>query len=308
MSEPETASLSPEALSVLRGEYLDLLLLAGRISGRAEGTAETQSTDAAAIRSWVLARLREARQRLNLRHFSGAPHALIEAEIAVIAYLDSAAVRAFTVRVWRTLREDLHRDYVDHIDGDGRLAGREPSKVVDLGKYVFDRLEALRLHPERLTREPVELLEVYDRCLRLGYNASYEDAGALTAIKARLGEELRERGQRPRGAAGEPGARAALAELDPTLTPDLPPLGAAAVRLPALNPGVIVALGLLLVVLAGTSVWALLKRDERVVQAQVRQTIRNVEERIGNAESVCPRGDSSPPLGIPHDTPPLAQR
>ncbi len=304
MNEHETATLSSEATSALRGEYLDLLMLAGRLSS---GGGEAQSTDAAVIRSWVLGRLREVRQRLNLRHFSGAPHAVIEAEIAVIAFLDSAAARAFTVRVWRTLREDLHRDYVDHIDGDGKLASREPSKVVDLGKYVFDRLELLRQHPERLTREPEELLEIYDRCLRLGYNASYEDLGALDAVKARLGEELRARSQQRQGPPGA-GGRPLAGELDPLLTPDLPLLAVATVRPPTLNPGVIVGLGLGLVLLAGIGAWARLQRVEHALQAKVAQTITAIGGHTQHSESVCAGPESGSPSPGSSKTTPLAQR
>ncbi|HNN90789.1 DotU family type IV/VI secretion system protein [Haliangium sp. UPWRP_2] len=275
MSGSAAPELSPAVRAVLQGEYLDLLLVAGRLARR-----EISSTDgnaAATLRAWILRQLKESRQKLDLRHFAGAPAALVEAEIAVVAFLDTAAAGAFGLPVWRLLREDMRNDYID--------AGREARSVVDLGKYVYERLERLRRNPDLLGREPDELLEIYDRCWRLGYRFSYDDRpNEFEDIKTKIAEVLRLR-DRERHAL--PTSLSGPLDADPQLSPHLPPLTGAASGPPPLNPWILSGLfaGLLVLMLFGFTL--ALHNDRSHTEAELRRSRARVEDLFQNVDQVC---------------------
>lgn len=302
MSRTEDAALSSTgaAIQVLRREYLDLLMLAGRLHRGTDGPRDPLGQDAAAVRSWAMSRLKDARQALQIRHFASAPGAVIEAEIAIVAFLDSAANRLFGIRVWRWLREDPYLQYLDYISSERRTAGAVGSAVVDLGKHVYDRFEALRTHPDRLRAEPLELLEVYDRCLRLGYDATYSEPSRLEDFANKLRDELRARAQGTRGEAKAPAGTPA-GEL--ALSPDLPPIEPPRSRLPPLNPASILGLGGLLILLTGIALFILVRREEHALRQRVEDVTTQIWARARQApERVCDRPEATT------GSPPVAQR
>ena len=302
MSRTEDAASSSKGagLQVLRREYLDLLMLAGRLQRGTDSPRDPLGQDAAAIRSWAMSRLKDARQALQIRHFASAPSGVLEAEIAIVAFLDSAANRLFGIRVWRWLREDPYLQYLDYIGNERRTAGTVGTAVVDLGKHVYDRFESLRTHPDRFRAEPLELLEVYDRCLRLGYDATYSEPSRLEDFWSKLRDELRTRVQGARGdkksTEGGPGG-----EL--TLSPDLPPIEPPRSRLPPLNPASILALGGLLILLTGITLFIQVRREEHALRQRVEDVTTQIGTRARLApERVCDRPESTT------GSPPLAQR
>lgn len=284
MNDLDGQTLQPAVQSVLHGEYLDLMLLAGRLSRR--DVSGTDAGAAATLRAWILRQLKDCRQKLDLRHFASAPAVVVEAEIAIIAFLDNAAADTFGLSVWRLLREDLRSDYID--------AGREARSVVDLGKYVYERLERLRTHPELLGREPEELLEIYDRCARLGYKFSYDGRPTeFDDVKAKIAEALVARAHQRSGAHPAP---ASPLEADPLLSPHLPSIGPAATRTPPLSPVVLAAMfvGFLL---AGT-LWLSLAfyRDRAHTDRTVAGAHRALGELFSTVKDICPAPAPRPAL------------
>lgn len=281
MSESEGRPLSQAVQQVLHGEYLDLLLVAGRLLRR-EATV-TDATAAATLRAWVLRQLKDCRQKLDLRHFSGAPAVVVEAEIAIIAFLDSAAANAFGLPVWRLLREDLRNDYID--------AGREARSVVDLGKYVYERLERLRTHPEILAREPEELLEIYDRCWRLGYGFSYDGRPSeFEDIKTKIAEALSTGAKRHRPSDG----MISPLDADPALSPHLPSLTQAAPRALPLSPRILAGLfaAVLLVVTVGLGL--AIHRDRTQTDRSLARANHRVGELFSTVDRICPAPGARP--------------
>lgn len=276
MSEASGPSLAPAVKAVLQGEYLDLLMVAGRLARR-----EVSSTDAGAaatLRAWVVRQLKDCRQRMELRHFSGAPAVVVEAEIAIIAFLDSAAADAFGLSVWRLLCGELRNDYID--------AGREARSVVDLGKYVYERLEKLRLHPELLAREPDELLAVYDRCWRLGYKFSYDARPSeFEDIKSKIAEAL---SVRARERAGALAAQSSPLDADPALSPHLPPLLGQVARTPPVSPRVLLGLFACLLLFVAVGLSLALHRDRSLTDRSVASAYTKVSEMFSVVDKICP--------------------
>lgn len=276
MSEASGQVTAQVVKAVLQGEYLDLLMVAGRLARR-----EVTGTDAGAaatLRAWVLRQLKDCRQRMDLRHFSGAPAVVVEAEIAIIAFLDSAAADTFGLSVWRLLREDLRNDYID--------AGREARSVVDLGKYVYERLERLRQHPELLEREPEELLEVYDRCWRLGYKFSYEGRPSeFEDIKSKIAESL---SKRARERAGSHGAPSSPLDADPALSPHLPSVAGKAPRPPAVSPLVMLGVFACLLLLVTVGLSLALYRDRSLTDHSVVSAYTKVSDMFSMVDKICP--------------------
>lgn len=275
MTDGGNPAVSPAVRAALQGEYLDLMLCAGRLARR-----EISSSDGSAatkLRQWVTQQLAEIRQKLELRHFAGAPAALVEAEIAIVAFLDNAATGAFGLQVWRHLREDYRNDYIE--------AGRQARSVVDLGKYVYERLEMLRARPDLLSREPDEVLEVYDRLWRLGYLFSYENrASQFEDIKAKIVDELRRRERVRRGA--QPALTNPL-EADPLLSPHLPALQGSAQHASPLNLMILSGLFLALTLLAGLGLTAVLYRDRRQTEGTLRAAKAKIEGYFYNVDRIC---------------------
>jgi len=276
MSEAPGHVPAPVVKAVLHGEYLDLLLLAGRVARKEVGS--TDANAAATLRAWVLRQLKDCRQKMDLRHFAGAPAVVVESEIAIIAFLDSAAAATFGLPVWRLLREDLRNDYID--------AGREARSVVDLGKYVYERLERLRTHPELLAREPEELLEIYDRCWRLGYKFSYEGRPSeFEDIKAKIAEALSARMKERSSALQAP---TSALDADPVLSPHLPAIAPQPGRTPPLSPAALVGLfaALLLFVAVGLSL--ALYRDRSLTNSLVAAAQSRISELYSTVDKICP--------------------
>ncbi|MBL9043893.1 MAG: DotU family type IV/VI secretion system protein [Myxococcales bacterium] len=277
MNAAESTVLSPAILAVLRGEYLDLLMIAGRLA-RKEVSA-TDATAAAALRAWVRRQLDECRKKMELRHFSGAPAMVVEAEIAIVAFLDSAATAAFGLSVWRPLSEDLRNDYIE--------AGREARSVVDLGKYVYERLEKLRTRPELLQREPPVLLEIYDRCWRLGYKFSYEGRpNELEDIKAKMRDQLSQAAAE-RQSAQRAGPAGPL-DADVALSPHLPPIPHALVKAPPLHPLAVGGLCALLLLLVAIGLSAAIYRDRLWTERTVQSFHKKVSDSYSYVDRVCP--------------------
>ncbi|MFO0576892.1 MAG: DotU family type IV/VI secretion system protein [Polyangia bacterium] len=281
MSDVSSQTPAPVIKAVLHGEYLDLLMLAGRLARR-----EVSSTDAGAastLRAWVLRQLKDCRQKMDLRHFAGAPAVIVEAEIAIIAFLDSAAADLFGLPVWRLLREDLRNDYID--------AGREARSVVDLGKYVYERLERLRTHSELLSREPEELLEVYDRCWRLGYKFSYEGRPSeFEDIKSKIADALSTRARERAGSLAAPGSPL---EADPVLSPHLPALVGQAPRTPPLSPRVLVSLFAALLILMAVGLSLALYHDRSMTDRTVLAAYHKVSGFFSYVDKICPARPAS---------------
>lgn len=277
MSGVASSPVSPAVKAVLRGEYLELLIMAGRLMRR--DVSGTDAAAAAALRSWVMRQLKECRQKMDLRHFAGAPAVVVEVEIAIIAFIDSAAAVTFGLQGWRLLREDLRNDYLD--------AGREARSVVDLGKYVYERLERLRVHPDLLAREPEEILEVYDRCWRLGYKFSYENRPSeFEDIKAKIAETLAARMRERSGLLGtKPGSPL---DADPVLSPHLPALLEQVPRPPPLSLLLLSGLfaGMLLLVAVGLS--AALYRDRSRTERSVITAHSRISALFSTVDKICP--------------------
>lgn len=294
MMSPDEPTAAGNSVPALRREYLDLLILAGRLQRGTETPRDPLGQDAVAVRSWILTRIKDARSRMRVRHFAGAPPEIVEAEIIIVAFLDSAAARLFGLRVWRSLREELHRDYIEHIDGQGRGLGVSAQRVIDLGKYVFDRFEVLRAHAERLAAEPTELLSIYDYCLRLGYDATYSDPALLQDFAGKLRAELRSRAEQSAAAlVGRSNGRSGAPRPEQLLSPDLPPLEGPQSRLPALNPTTILAMGAVLLLVTAGMLLGILRRDEKQLQHQANQTATALSRQAqGAPEQVCANSDS----------------
>lgn len=204
------------ALTALRAEYLDLVLLAGRLMvrrGEREEAGRSRASldsEAAATRRWTSDQLQEVRRRLGVKSIAMAPQLLADAERVIVHFLECAAVQLYG-KAWRLIQPELHAEYAQCGD----------EYAADLGKYVYSRLERLRRNRDQLGQEPDELLELYDRCLKLGYQASFETKlQELDDLRGKLATELRERIQRRKGAD----------------QPVLPALPAVSYRTPALNP------------------------------------------------------------------------
>lgn len=278
MSVAEGVGLGPAVTRVLQGDYLDVLMIAGRLARREQ--ASSDPTTAASLRAWVRRQLDECRRKLELRHFSGAPAIVVEVEIAIVAFMDNAAASAFGLSVWRPLSEDLRNDYID--------AGREARSVVDLGKYVYERLERLRTRPDLLAREPIPLLEMYDRCWRLGYRFSYEGRpNEFEDIKAKIRDAIA-KGAVDRKAL-QPSRHSGPLDADVLLSPHLPAIPESVTQASPISARAILSLLMGILLLGSLGLSLAVYRDrlktERVLQASMQRVVQDI---YPNVNLVCP--------------------
>lgn len=162
-----------EDARALRTAYGELFVLAGRLRAGEIGRAQP-----AGLRDWARSQLRQERRRLQRLQLEDA--VLEDAQLAVVGLLDEAARSA----------------------PPGFAAGWDPPlqqeyyKSTEAGTQVFERLSQLLDDPQT----PVELLELYERCLLFGFHGKYllgDQAGSLGAKLDELGEEIRRRRPEP---------------------------------------------------------------------------------------------------------------
>jgi len=160
-------TLSLEDSQELRLQYLNLLVWGAHIQ---EGRLEAHQV--VALRQVLLGLIKQnqgviSRQRnlsqIERQHFQ-------EAEEAIVGFLDSAARQRFPA-AWGALQWELK--YGDE----------------EVGERVYKRLKKLSDYP--LDAEvPVEALEVYDRCLALGYRGR---SASSPPLDDRLVDNLRQK-------------------------------------------------------------------------------------------------------------------
>lgn len=278
MSTDSDRSLESLIAEALREEYLDLLMLAGRLARQNAARAPIGGREEAhQVRKLIRDLVTRARKRLKLGRFSGAPEAIVEAEMAIVAFLDWAALKRFDLENWDPLREIYYQDYLD--------AGRDNVSVSDLGKYLYGRLEDLRRNPDKLQRASLDLLSVYSCCLRLGYLASYDERpNELAELRAKLDEALRTRRGSAQKAAFSPPSSA---ESDLRLTPNLPPIEQAGAPPLVLNPLWIGGIALALLVVMGVSLRIALLQKERATVEALDSSRQEILKLAADTDDIC---------------------
>lgn len=137
-------SLTAHQSHVLRQSYLELLTLSGRLR---DGVPPAKIAE---LRNIASDQLRLARRQLL---GAGIDEEVVhDVQLPVIALLDESANACG--EQWSKFGIEILRD-------------------VDLGVLVFDRLQKLQDSP----RTPVEVLEIYARCLTFGLKGKYEALG-----------------------------------------------------------------------------------------------------------------------------------
>lgn len=219
------AELSARASHSLRNAYLDLLLL-----GHQFGTGELNP--GLALRCHDYAANRLTRQREDL-FSAGVPEIWVnEAQLAVIYYLDEMAKRHpdFGAQ-WN----DLQLDWYSNLNG---------------GEEFFNHLGALRANQNA----PVELVEIFVRCLFLGFQGKYapDRLSDLKFFTETVCSELRDR----------------TGNLPP-LSPHLAQIAQAQQRHPILGWPWIAALGIVLLSVIGLVLTAVLSAEARDTAQQI---------------------------------------
>lgn len=152
----------------LRKAYIDLFLLASRLRSGAVGSAQ-----ASEVRDWALKQLKQARAQILGAGFDD--EILNDAHLAVAGLLDEAA-------------KGVGGDFAKQWDPQLQFVLFEHN---DAGNKVFDRLDKLVDDP----RQPVELLEIYARCLAFGFEGRYkpDKPDKLKSLREDLYKEVQRR-------------------------------------------------------------------------------------------------------------------
>lgn len=139
-------SFSPEASRAIREAYLDLYLVASRFL---EG--HVKPAQVRAIRAQTELALKKQRETLFR---AGIPEEWVnEVQLPVVGLMDESARRSPTPGVadgWQSLQYPLYGHEI-------------------VGRITFEHLEKLRADSDT----PLEVLEVYMRCLALGFQGEY---------------------------------------------------------------------------------------------------------------------------------------
>lgn len=231
-----------EEARALRTAYVDLFLLAGRLRAGEIGRAQP-----AGLRDWARSQLRQERRRLQRLQVEES--VLEDAQLAVIGLLDEAA-RSAPAAFATGWDPPLQQEYY---------------KTTEAGTQVFERLGQILDDP--LT--PVELLELYERCLLFGFQGKYllgDQASTWSAKLDELGEEIRRRRHDP-----PPWAPALLG---------LPPPPPAPFRL---GPLPIAGMALGLILLVGLALTIKLHLGSMAVAEELRSAAK--------AAAMAPRGE-----------------
>lgn len=232
-------SFSPEASRAIREAYLDLYLVASRFL---EG--HVKPAQVRAIRAQTEAAIKKQRESLFR---SGIPEEWVnEVQLPVVGLMDESARRSPTPGVadsWQSLQYPLYGHEI-------------------VGRITFEHLEKLRLD----TETPIEVLEVYMRCLAMGFQGEYAPH-RLEDLKI-LNEGLRNELNRRFGK---------LPPLSPHLT-----TGSALTDMPhIIRPLWIAALALVSVLTLGLVLTITLSLDARQTEKALRTLISGQSEPAG---------------------------
>lgn len=189
MSRQFTPRVGPKIWKRVQDEYLDLILLAGRIAALSptEGTSDSAPTAVGApaadsVRSFAENKLTQCRQILTVKSIAEVGTDIAECEMITLHFVDSAATK-YLPR-WRPIHPDRVSEY-KQVTRQDRF---------DLGRYLHDRMEGFRKSVSVLKDESTEILRFYHICFQLGYQASYESRpDELTELRHAIAQELRKR-------------------------------------------------------------------------------------------------------------------
>jgi len=160
-------SLTPAASRLFRESYLELFMVAGSLLSEKALAPD----DAEHIRQYAVKLLEQNRQQLLM---AGVPEGILhDTQRPLIAMLDEAAAQLAGFRDhWRSLSHQFYSH-------------------TRLGHEVFERLEVLRRDPDT----PVELLELYGRCIAWGLQGQYspDRLSALRDVHESLNRDISHR-------------------------------------------------------------------------------------------------------------------
>lgn len=230
----EESGLSHEASQALRVAWLDVLVVCARL-----GESQVMGVSAEEVRGRILAQLKEGRSRLLLQRV---PEGLVDrVQKPVVALVDESARRCQVGDFgmgWKPLAVEIY--------GHDRLGGD-----------VFADIDRLRVEPQ----VPVEILEVFVRCLSLGMEGQLlsNQPQALKDLRESLVAEIRRRkGQ------------------EPPLCAALTQVGQSRAGAPILAPHWIVACALAMLLFTAVVLSLLLRAETSAVERELRPYLAEV--------------------------------